>query len=73
MAVSEASCMAGSGYFDGLSVSDKGRYYIGDPYCYSFNSSSGEDLPAIRSHDIFNYLVLSTSFCTLDRFKAYKL
>ena len=30
------------------------------------------DLPPVRSTDIFNYLVLSTSFCTSERFKAYK-
>lgn len=66
-----------SKYFGGLSVSDKRRYLektkdIGDPYCYSFDSLSSDDFPAIRSHDIFNYLVLSTSFCSSDRFKAYK-
>ena len=31
-----------------------------------------EELPPVRSPDIFNYLVLSTCFCTSDRFKAYK-
>ena len=80
MDVSKASCVAkqpGSEYFDGLSVSDKRRYLektkdTGDPYCFSLDLLSSEDLPAIRSHDIFNYLVLSTSFCTSDRFKAYK-
>ena len=68
---------AGSKYFNRLSISDKRRYLektkeIGDPYGYSLNSVESEDFPDIRSHDIFNYLVLSTSFCSTDRFKAYK-
>ena len=72
-----AANYAGSKYFDRLSISDKRRYLektkdIGDPYGYSVNSLDMKDLPAIRSHDIFNYLVLSTSFCTVDRYKAYK-
>ena len=60
-----------------LSVSDKQRYLekakdTGDPYCFLLDSLSDEDFPAIRSQNIFNYLVLSTSFCTSDSFKAYK-
>ena len=80
MAISKASCVAkqpSSEYFDGLSVTDKQRYLektkdTGDPYCFSLDSLSGEDLPAIRSHNLFNYLGLSTSFCTSDSFKVYK-
>ena len=61
MTACETSCMAKqpiSKYFGRLSVSDKRRYlektkYIRDPYCYSFDSISGDDLPAIRSHNIF--------------------
>ena len=45
----------------------------GDPYCFLLDSLSDEDLPAIRSHDIFNNLVLSTSFCTSDSFKVCNL
>ena len=33
---------------------------------------SQDDLPPVRSTDIFNYLVLSTNFCTSERFKACK-
>ena len=80
MAASETSWTAdyaGSKYFNKLSISDKRRYLektkdIGDPYGYSLNSLNSEDLPAIMSHDIFNYLVLSTSFCSTDRFRAFR-
>lgn len=65
-----------SRYVNSLSISDKRRYLektedIGDPYCFDVDSLD-ENLPPVRSTDIFNYLVLSTSFCTSDRFKAYK-
>ena len=64
-------------YVKELSVADKRRYLektqdIGDPYAYALSTLDQEDLPPVRSLDIFNYLVLSTSFCTSDRFKAYK-
>lgn len=63
-----------------LSVSDKRRYIektndIGDPYLYEASTLSEDSLPPVMSTDIFNYLVLATSFCTPDRFKsldAYK-
>ena len=64
-------------YTESLSISDKRRYLektkeIGDPYGYPLSALSQDDLPPVRSTDIFNYLVLSTSFCTSKRFKAYK-
>ena len=64
-------------YVNKLSVADKRRYLektedIGDPYAYALSTLNQEDLPPVRSPDIFNYLVLTTSFCTSDRFKAYK-
>ena len=64
-------------YSESLSISDKRRYLektkeIGDPYGYPLNALSQDDWPSVRSTDIFNYLVLSTSFCTSERFKAYK-
>ena len=64
-------------YVKKLSVADRRRYLektedIGDPYAYALSTLNQEDLPPVRSLDIFNYLVLSTSFCTSDRFKAYK-
>ena len=64
-------------YTENLSISDKRRYLektkeIGDPYGYPLSALSQDDLPPVRSTDIFNYLVLSTSFCTSERFKAYK-
>ena len=64
-------------YTESLSISDKRRYLektkeIGDPYGYPLSALSQDDLPPVRSTDIFNYLVLSTSFCTSERFKAYK-
>ena len=42
---------------------------IGDPYTYVLCENF---LPPVGSTDIFNYLVLSSSFCTAERFKAYK-
>ena len=64
-------------YTESLSISDKRRYLektkeIGDPYGCPLSVLSQDDLPPVRSTDIFNYLVLSTSFCTSERFKAYK-
>ena len=64
-------------YVKGLSVANKRRYLektesIGDPYAYKLSTLYQEELPPVRSPDIFNYLVLSTSFCTSDRFKAYR-
>jgi len=63
-----------SDYVTGLSASDKRRYLekteeIGDPYTYVLCE---DFLPPVGSTDIFNYLVLSSSFCTAERFKAYK-
>ena len=44
---------------------------IGDPYAYTL-STLDQDFPPVTAPDIFNYLVLATSFCTSERFKAYK-
>ena len=43
---------------------------ISDPYVYSTHNLNDEILPPVRNTDIFNYLVLMTSFCTDERFKA---
>ena len=64
-------------YTESLSISDKRKYLektkeIGDSYGYPLSALSQNDLPPVRSTDIFNYLVLSTSFCTSKRFKVYK-
>ena len=64
-------------YVKKLSIADKRRYLektkdIGDPYAYTLSTLDQEDLPPVMSFDIFNYLVLTTSFCTSERFKAYK-
>ena len=66
-----------SKYAEQLSVSDKRRYLekieeIGDPYLYESSNLQADLLPPVRSTDIFNYLVLSTSFCTGELFKAYR-
>ena len=63
-------------YAEQLSVSDKRRYLekieeIGDPYSYESSNLQVDLLAPVRSTDIFNYLVLSTSFCTGEWFKAY--
>ena len=67
----------GVDYVKELPVADKRRYLektedISDPYAYALSTLDQKDLPLVRSPDIFNYLVLSTSFCKSDRFKMYK-
>ena len=66
-----------SEYAQGLSVSDKRRYIektsgIQDPYCVVASQLSKDVLPPVQCTDIFNYLVVSESFCTSKRFKAFK-
>jgi len=66
-----------SEYANGLVVSSKARYLektkdIGDPYCYESSSLEADTLPPVRNTDILNYFVLTTSFCTGERFKAYR-
>ena len=63
-------------YTETLSIGDKRRYLekteeVGDPYGYPLSALSQDDLPPVRSTDIY-YMVLTTSFCTSERFKAYK-
>ena len=66
-----------SKYAEELIISDK-RIYLekiegtGDPYLYESHTLQADFLPPVRSTDIHNYLVLSTSFCMGERFKAYK-
>ena len=61
-----------------LVVSDKRRYLkkisvIGkDPYCILSSELSKDVVPPIQCADIFNYLVLGKSFCTTEKFKAFK-
>ena len=66
-----------SEYAQGLSVSDKRRYIekissIRDPYCIAASELSKDVSPPVQCMDVFNYLVLSKSFCTSKRFKAFK-
>ena len=56
--------------------SDKWKYLektkeIGDPYGYPLSVLSQDDLPPVRSTDIFNYLVLSTSLKDLKCARAW--
>ena len=60
-----------------LVVSNKRRYLekiagIGDPFYIPKTELSKEAFPPVEATDIFNYLVLGYSFCTSQRFKAYK-
>ena len=61
-----------------LAVSDKRRYLekisvIGkDPYCILSSELSKDVVPPVQCTDIFNYLVLGKSFCTTEKFKAFK-
>ena len=76
MAVSHVDVLL-SEYAQGLSVSDKRRYIekissIQDPYCIAASELSKDVLPPVQCKDVFNYLVLSKSFCTSKRFKAFK-
>ena len=45
---------------------------VGDPYCIPSADLSKEVIPPVTSTDIFNYLALTTSFCTSEMFKAFK-
>jgi len=66
-----------SDYANELAVAAKARYLektkdIGDPYCFESSLLKADILLPVRNTDIFNYFVLTTSFCTGKRFKAYK-
>ena len=66
-----------SEYAQKLVVSNKRRYLekiasTGDPFCIPKTELSEETFPPVEATDIFNYLVLGQSFCTSQRFKAYK-
>ena len=66
-----------SDYARELSVSNKRRYLekiagIQDPYSIAAGELSKDVFPPVTNTDIFNYLVLGTSFCTSQRFKAHK-
>ena len=66
-----------SEYARGLLVSDRRRYLekitgVGDPYLIPHNELQTDVLPPVQCTDIFNYLVLGKSFCTSQRFKAFK-
>ena len=58
-----------------LVINDKRRYLATtevDPYCIPFAELNKDNLPPVQCTDIFNYLVLDKSFCTSQRFKAFK-
>ena len=69
-----------SDYANQLPVNEKQRYEtklrpIGfDPYTIDFSQvpSNEQDFPDITYPDIVNYLVLQTSWITMDKIKAYK-
>ena len=43
-----------------------------DPYCIPSSELSKDVVPPVQCTDIFNYLVLGKSFCTTEKFKAFK-
>ena len=60
-----------------LCISNKRRYLekilgIQDPYLIPAHELVKNVFPPVTNTDIFNYLVLGTSFCTSQRFKAHK-
>ena len=65
-------------YARGLVISDKRRYLEKisvikvDPYCIPFAELNKDNLPPVQCVDVFNYLVLGKSFCTSQKFKAFK-
>ena len=65
-------------YARGLVISDKRRYLEKisvikvDPYCIPFAELNKDNLPPVQYVDVFNYLVLGKSFCTSQKFKAFK-
>ena len=66
-----------SEFASSLSVSNKRRYLektrgVGDPYLIPTDELQKDVLPPVQCTDIFNYLVLGKSFCTSQRFKAFK-
>ena len=66
-----------SKYARSLTVSNRKRYLekisdIRDPYLLPSAELSREVMPSVQCIDIFNYLVLLRSFCTTERFKAFK-
>ena len=67
-----------SKYTRTLAISNKRRYLEKisgievDPYYILCSELSDEVLPPVGCTDMFNYLVLGTSFCTTERFKAFK-
>ena len=78
VAVSEDTFL--SEYARSLAVSNKRRYLekiqfqagIQDSYCIPVHELSKSCIPPVQCVDIFNYLVLGKSFCTSQRFKAFK-
>ena len=66
-----------SDYARELSVSNKWRYLekiseIQDLYSIAAAELSKDIFPPVTNTDIFNYFILGTNFCTLQRFKAHK-
>jgi len=76
-AFTDSDAISLSEYAQKLVVSNKRRYLekianIGGPFCIPKIELSEEAFPPLEATDIFNYLVLGHSFCTSQRFKAYK-
>ena len=74
---SDSNTVILSEYAPSLNVSNRRRYLekisgIGYPYCIPKAQLSREALPPVTNTDIFGYLVLDKSFCTKERFKAFK-
>ena len=67
-----------SDYASELSISNKRRclekiFGIQDPYLIPASELLKNVFPPVTNTDIFNYLVLGHSFCTLQRFKPIKV
>ena len=72
---SDSSAVILSGeYVSSLNVSNRRRYLekISGIVDTPKAQRSREALPPVTSTDIFGYLVLDKSFCTKERFKAFK-
>jgi len=66
-----------SDYACELSISNKRKYLekilgIQDPYLIPAHELMKNVFPPVTNTDIFNYLVLGTSFCTSQQFNAHK-
>ena len=72
------STIALSSYADALDIGNKRKYLEKinginiDSYTLPSHELKRDVLPLVQCTDIFNYLVLGTSFCSTEQFKAFK-